>query len=237
MLDNLLSRSIKETLAISAPNIYGTVNSIRKKSLKITFSQCGEDLAISKYLPEDNGMYLDVGGGHPVIGSNTLSLDKRNYKGFVVEPISKFSESFKKRKNLVRVFETVCAPTNEPVDFFEFENSFLSTTSIEVANKLISSGEKLISKKKLTPKRLSDLGVSASPSCASVLDVDVEGVDLEVLNSNDWGTFRPRVILIESRAQNKQRIEKYLKDLNYSLVEICEMTLIFVSNEYLIKQN
>lgn len=233
MLDRLLSRSTKEAFAMSVPKIYGSVNAVRKKSLRMTFSQCGEDLAIIKYLPEDDGIYLDIGGGHPVIGSNTILLDRRNYKGFVVEPISKFSQGFKKRKNLVRVFETVCAPTNEPVDFFEFENSFLSTTSIEVAKSLMSSGEKLVSKRKLTPQKLSDLRVSASPSCASVLDIDVEGVDLEVLNSNDWTTFRPRVILIESHTQNKLKIENYLKNLNYCLVEVCKMTLIFVSREYL----
>ncbi len=30
-----------------------------------------------------------------------------------------------------------------------------------------------------------------------VLSVDVEGLDLEVLGSNDWGRFRPRFVVVE----------------------------------------
>jgi hypothetical protein len=233
MFDFILGRTKKESIAMRLPILYGILNSIRKRSSRLTFSQCGEDLTVLKYLPERDGMYVDIGGGHPVIGSNSFLLDKRGYTGTIVEPINKFSEKFKKRRNVVKVFETVCAPGNKAVDFYEFENSFLSTSSKEVADALLTSGEKLVSKKRLVSKLLSELGVAAMPSMPSLLDVDVEGLDLDVLKSNDWSTFRPRVILVESQLQNRQVIQDYLGKLNYALTEVCEITLVFVSKEYL----
>ena len=233
MFDFALERATKESIAMRLPLLYGVLNSIRKRSSRLTFSQCGEDLTVLKYLPERDGMYVDIGGGHPVIGSNTFLLDKRGYTGTIVEPITKFSEKFKRRRNIKQVFETVCASGKRVVDFYEFENSFLSTSSNEVADALLTSGERLVSKKKLVSKLLSELGVEAMPSMPSLLDVDVEGLDLDVLKSNDWSTFRPRVILVESQLQNRFLIEDYLGKMNYTLAEICEITLVFVSRDYL----
>lgn len=234
MFNILFSRSQKEILAMKFPLVYGVLNSIRKKSSKLTFSQCGEDLALLKYLPENGGIYVDIGGGHPVIGSNTFLLDKRNYLGIVVEPITKFSREFYKRKGVNKVFETVCAPVRQNIDFYEFENSFLSTTSKSVADALLSSGQNLLFKRQLVSLKISELGVSAMPSVPSLLDIDVEGVDLDVLKTNDWSTFRPRVILIESQLKNRDEIHQYLDENNYELKEVCNITLVFVSREYLL---
>lgn len=233
MFTSLLSRSRKEALAIKFPVFYGVLNALRKKSRKLTFSQCGEDLVLLKYLPESNGMYVDVGAGHPVIGSNTYLLDKKRYTGIIVEPIAKFSQEFYRRKCVKQVFETVCAPVRQNIDFYEFENSFLSTTSKAVAEELLSSGEKLLSSRQLVSLKLSELGVSANPYAPSILDIDVEGVDLEVLKSNDWSTFRPRVILIESQLAKRDEIQQYLEKFNYDLKDVCNITLVFVSRDYI----
>lgn len=53
-------------------------------------------------------------------------------------------------------------------------------------------------------------------------DIDVEGFDLEVLKSNDWDTYRPKVILVESNLsiQNDiySEIVRYLEKVSYTLV-------------------
>jgi hypothetical protein len=50
-------------------------------------------------------------------------------------------------------------------------------------------------------------------------DIDVEGFDLEVLKTNDWVKYRPKVIVIESdiSLQNdiSSEIVKYLELQNY----------------------
>jgi len=228
-----IRRKLKDSAATHFPLVYGVFNSIRKKSLKLTFSQCGEDLAFAKYLPETHGMYLDIGGGHPVIGSNTYSLERRGYAGYVVEPIPRFSKNFWKRNHVIEVFETICSSKNSLVEFIEFENAFLSTTSADRASNLIEMGEKVVSRKNVLSVTLSDLKITTTPKYASLLDIDVEGVDLDVLKSNNWTSFRPRVILVESHLENKNLIIDYLESLNYQVAKICKMTLVFVATEYL----
>ena len=35
-----------------------------------------------------------------------------------------------------------------------------------------------------------------------LLNIDVEGLDLEVLQSNDWSKFKPKVIIVEGTSFN-----------------------------------
>jgi hypothetical protein len=53
-------------------------------------------------------------------------------------------------------------------------------------------------------------------------DIDVEGFDLEVLKSNDWCKYRPKVILIETNLtiQNdiNSEIVHFLETVDYRLV-------------------
>ncbi len=53
-------------------------------------------------------------------------------------------------------------------------------------------------------------------------DIDVEGLDLEVLKSNDWDKYRPKVIVIETdiSIQNdiNSEIVNYLEIQNYRLI-------------------
>lgn len=55
------------------------------------------------------------------------------------------------------------------------------------------------------------------------MDIDVEGLDLQVVQSNDWERFRPRYLLVESDPQmcireiENLEITKYLESVNYEM--------------------
>jgi FkbM family methyltransferase len=187
---------------------------------------------VKAYLPERFGLYVDVGGGHPVIGSNTYLFSKRGFSGIVIEPISKFAKEFSRRPS-VKIIQTICSDSKTEIDFFEFEESFVSTTSRTLADSIISNGGKLVSQRTLFPVALRDLGLFCTPDYPSLLDIDVEGADLMVLNSNDWERFRPRVILVECFLGDRIQIMALLESRGYALVETCDLTLVFVSTAYL----
>jgi len=225
-------REMKNWVALHFPLVYGFSNAIKKGGLQFTYSQCGEDLAIASYLPERYGMYVDVGAGHPVIGSNTFKLDKRGFEGIIIEPISKFAFEFKKRNSKVKIYQTICSSNTSETPFFEFEKSFLSTSSIEDSERLVKSGEVLVQKSRVTPIHLSDLNLSVTPEFPSFLDIDTEGTDLSVLRSNDWIKFRPRVVLVETHRRDRVQIVEFLEFVSYHEVAHCEMTVIFLADEY-----
>lgn len=52
------------------------------------FSQTGEDKLITKWLPEPYGLYIDIGAGQPVCGSNTYHFYKKGWRGICVDPIT-----------------------------------------------------------------------------------------------------------------------------------------------------
>ena len=225
-------RQFKYSFALKFPSLYGTYNGLKKRSFVATYSQFSEDLVVRAYLPERFGIYVDVGGGHPVIGSNTYLFSKRGFSGIVIEPISKFGMEFSRRSS-VKIIPTICSDTKTGIDFFEFEESFVSTTSRTLAETIIASGGKLVSQRILFPVALRDLGLMCTSDYPSLLDIDVEGVDLIVLNSNDWDKFRPRVVLVESFSGNRIQIIELLESIGYALVETCDLTLVFVSTAYL----
>ena len=53
-----------------------------------------------------------------------------------------------------------------------------------------------------------------------LLDIDVEGLDMEVLQSNDWGKYRPKAMVIEMDIENFETnpVNKFLRDLDYVLI-------------------
>ena len=65
------------------------------------------------------------------------------------------------------------------------------------------------------------------------LDVDVEGHDLEVLESNDWQRFRPKVIVVEDEDLDP-RESRIVRTMNRHGYELCGQNVIILDkiNEY-----
>jgi len=70
------------------------------------------------------------------------------------------------------------------------------------------------------------------------LSVDVEGYDLPVLESNNWNTYRPKVVLVELLNRSMEKLKSdpvvlFLEKKNYQLFAKACQTAFFVSNEYM----
>jgi hypothetical protein len=65
------------------------------------------------------------------------------------------------------------------------------------------------------------------------MSVDVEGHDLQALESNDWGRFRPRFVVVEDREVEAGRSEivRFMRGRGYGL---CAQNVIILDklNEY-----
>uniref|UniRef100_A0A7C4NSV2 FkbM family methyltransferase n=1 Tax=Thermodesulfobacterium geofontis TaxID=1295609 RepID=A0A7C4NSV2_9BACT len=70
------------------------------------------------------------------------------------------------------------------------------------------------------------------------MNIDVEGKDLEVLKSNDWNKFRPKVILVEILSSSLEEVfdnstYTFLNENNYSLFAKTFNTCFFIENKFL----
>lgn len=74
------------------------------------------------------------------------------------------------------------------------------------------------------------------------LSVDVEGLDVEVLKSNNWEKYRPHIILAEAlrmvsleEAMNSE-VSVFLQQKDYNLIAKARNTLIFKQKEAFAKK-
>jgi hypothetical protein len=204
---------------------------------KESFSQMGEDMQIQNWIFEEKGKYLDIGAGEPIRGSNTFRFYQKGWTGILVDPISsnyRANKFFRPRDEVVQALIGI----GEPVDFWNFDPYQYSTMDAKVANDLISFGKiKLVSKTTLQRVKMESLGCIATPNDPFFLSLDVEGSELEVLMSNDWEKFMPRIICVEIWYPNmvgeEDRVDSYLYKLGYECKSVNKTSSIFVHRDFL----
>ena len=204
----------------SAPRVYG---------------QAAEDFLLQWWLPEKYGTYIDIGAGEPMRGSNTYAFYKRRWKGILVEPIGENCKLLKYLRPRDQVLKLLVGNQNSYVDFYEFDPYQCSTTVLTVAEELLSKSVRLKSISRILIMPMSDFAPDMDPLQPTLLSIDVEGADLEVLESNDWSKTRPRVVCVEELPDSMVDgvIEKFLAKRNYKRVTYTGLSSIYVAQNYL----
>ena len=202
------------------------------------FSQTGEDELILRWLPESYGVYIDIGAGQPVCGSNTYHFYKKGWKGICVDPITDNHRMLKFVRKRDTIIQCLVSTTKGKLSFYEFVPYEYSTTVPAIAEKLkVTQGVRFKHVLSLDVLPLSEFAPAMDPRFPTLLSVDVEGADLEVLKSNDWSKTLPRVICVEelesALVENKSMIRSYLESLNYTFIDKTFLSSIFVHSDYL----
>lgn len=164
-----------------------------------SYSQFGEDRIIeSCFVGQEHGVYVDVGCNHPVMYSNTWKLYRRGWRGVAVDPNPDLVSEFKKVRPKDIAIQKVVSNGIEPVDFYFSKTSNLVSGIGEKREGHWQRTEENSTVESCTPVRLCDLLEEHKiPSQFELLSVDVEGHELEVLDSLDFIQFSPKVIVIE----------------------------------------
>lgn len=204
---------------------------------KLTWSQEGEDILLARWFDQTSGFYVDVGAHHPYRYSNTYLLHKRGWRGMNIDPSSETINLFDRfRPHDINICIGI-GNQSKNSDFYEFNDSAFNTLDSTAADTALLSTPhlKLLRKRKLDVLPLSEVFDRWLPSDKKInlLDVDVEGLDFEVLQSNDWERYRPQIILVEIRWETLDEIVSspivlYLRQNGYQLLSKCINTVIFV---------
>ena len=202
---------------------------VRSKS----YSQFWEDRLIERLIDNNIGSYVDVGAGTPIWGSNTFLFYLSGWRGVTIDPIkTNFNLQRTLRKKDTQYLSIVSSKQKES-DFYQLYPWELSTTDKEVALHRISSGAKLISQRNVDAVTLQEIYNYHPMKRPSILSIDVEGSELDVLQSNNWEKFKPDVICIEELRNPyfESPIREYLEFIDYSLVVYNGVSAIYVWNE------
>jgi FkbM family methyltransferase len=170
-----------------------------------SYSQEGEDLILARLLSNrTNGYYVDVGAHHPKRFSNTFLFYKKGWKGINIDAMPGSMSAFKRlRPRDVNIEAAVGSSTSELM-YHIFDEPALNTLDSDLAKKYMQGGERLVRRIPVPTHQLKDIldKYVAPDQKIDFLSVDVEGLDLEVLKTNNWTKYRPTLIVTEIFATN-----------------------------------
>jgi FkbM family methyltransferase len=205
------------------------------------FGQTGEDAILQLLLKEKKGFYLDIGAGNPIKASNTYFFYKKGWSGIAIDPIETNSKMFRLLRRRDQFIQKIVSMGIVDLHFWEFTPNEYSTSNKEVAQEIIEKNLGKLSKIYIVQAlKISDLRLKCTPLEPTLLSIDVEGMDLDVLKSNNWNEFLPRVIAIEDwdrATESDTDIGNYLKEKLYIQYAWTNLTSIFVHQEYLNELN
>ncbi|MBT32108.1 MAG: SAM-dependent methyltransferase [Thalassobius sp.] len=208
------------------------------KYYNISYSQDGEDVVLNSYYEnkEDyKGFYVDVGAHHPFRFSNTQFFYNKGWKGINIDATPNSMHLFKKFRKKDINLEVGIGSKKDQMIFYCFDepalNSFSEDLSISREN---STNYKIVEKIEVPILRLETILDEYVKDGVDIdfLTIDVEGLDYEVLLSNNWIKYRPKFLLVEALDSEISKISQsevysFLIKKNYQLVAKTQRTLIF----------
>ena len=234
---SLISRVVKDALKDSP---FGFFRLITQELMFFRgnpfYGQTAEDGILQKLLIQRKGFYVDIGAGRPKSGSNTQVFYRRaGWNGILVDPINRNARLLKLLRPKDLVLESLVGKGKAEIEFWEFEPYEYSTADKNVASKVLQiEGVRLKKHTYLGIKTLAEITKECDVSLPSLLNIDCEGFDLEVLESNNWANFRPTVFCIEEWdfkfELEETEIGSYLRNLNYSRFAFTGLSSVFVDD-------
>jgi FkbM family methyltransferase len=251
ILNKFLGKLAKLTfqkLEIHGPKIFLSILAKVVGRKKASFSFYGEDLVLQGLIERINFetgqslklSYIDIGAWQPIRGSNTYKIYRQGGSGTVVEPNPHFLKLWKSVRPRDNFLQVACGNS----DFAElhiFHENAASNTLSESFVDYIESSQSYTVKRKVRVKCLSlqeIIQIHLSKFDQDfVLDLDIEGLDEEVITSYDFPNgFRPILILLEDILLPEQGLTstlsaKHLESLKYKVVGRTALTTIFIDLE------
>ena len=208
--------------------------SIFLKSLthkKVSYSYGGIDSIVNYiFKSQSNGIYIDVGCGHPIKNNNTYLLNKKGWSGINIDLDFSNIELF----NIYRPNDhNICAAISDvekETDFYFYH----SKSAINTIDKNTSEYQKakVTAVKKIKTKTLNDI-VNNSKFERNIIDflsVDVEGSELAVLKNFNFKKYKPKVIVIEFLDLTLTNLE--IKNINLKNILNSNIYNLLISNDY-----
>jgi FkbM family methyltransferase len=123
------------------------------------------------------------------------------WRGINLDAMPGSMDAFARKRPRDINLEVAIAEAEGVLTYHAFSEPALNTFSAPLAETYRAiPGVRLLRTTEIACRRLATVLDEALPPGTPIdlLSVDVEGLDLEVLRSNDWSRFRPDVVLVES---------------------------------------
>jgi FkbM family methyltransferase len=210
------------------------------------YAQSGEDLILSHIFFKSGiqkPSYLDIGANHPSFISNTYYFYLRGSTGVCVEPNPYLYKKIMKARPRDQVINAGIGVTESAgADFYLFPDSAhgLSTFSRKDAEYWGGVGMKNVGRIpyekviKIPLVTINSVIEKYYDHCPDFISLDVEGLDLDILQSLDYNRHSPKVICVETLLYDDDQQERknvmiidFLKGKGYEVYADTHVNTIF----------
>lgn len=179
-----------------------------------SFSQAGEDGILRALFRQQTGFYVDVGAYHPHLYSNTYALYRAGWQGIVIDPNPNLKSLFKIFRSRDEFMGAGIGQGTQT--YYSYQDEAFNGFRLVKDSPLVAT-------RTVELKSLTQILAGRGLKKIDLLDIDVEGMDLEVLRSYDWSIL-PTVILVE--APPGSPVQAFLEAKGYKLVSFTPHNLI-----------
>lgn len=208
-----------------------------------SYAQEGEDLVLARILGNLNittGFFVDIGAHHPIRFSNTYFYYLKGWRGINVDALPGTKKLFNRMRPRDITIECGVGAQKGILKYFSFNEPALNTFSEQEAAKKNTPPYHIVNTLEIPVVTLKQILDENLPNETPIdfMTIDAEGFDHEVISSNDWNRYRPRVILIELLNTSIENLKTHptaqlLSSQNYHAFAKTYNTFFFVANEVL----
>jgi FkbM family methyltransferase len=208
---------------------------------RCVYSQDGEDLLVDRLLampPGTPGFYVDVGAHHPERLSNTFFFYLRGWRGINIDAMPGSMDAFREMRPRDINVERAISDVRQTLTYYTFSESSLNGFNAELSKERDGQKEwsRLLGTREIETVTLADVLDEHLPPGQRIdfLSVDVEGLDYQVLKSNNWAKYRPKLVLAEDlglrslEEPGESQVYRFMREQNYRLEAKTAATMFFM---------
>jgi FkbM family methyltransferase len=204
-----------------------------------SFSQNGEDVVLWRALHQvANGRYIDVGANDPEIYSVSMGFYNRGWSGITVEPDPAFAQMQRaKRPRDLMVEAAITAEDRDAIPFHVVDGTGLSTVDPDIARSHARAGYETHDVE-VTTRTMDSILEEAGWRGSDIhfMSVDTEGSERDVLESINFGIWRPWILIVEATAPlstepTRKMWEELILDAGYCFCLFDGVSCYYVAEE------
>jgi FkbM family methyltransferase len=158
-----------------------------------------EDYHLSiAFAGKEHGIYIDIGGGHPIAGSVSFWFYERGWQGLVVEPQEKLALLHRRLRPRDTFVQAVVGHDAAEVEFYEIDRLHGLSTTVKRYAEAAAAHQASYRALRVPSLSLAELCARHAPSGIDFLKIDVEGAEYDVIRGGDWQRYRPAVVVVEA---------------------------------------
>jgi FkbM family methyltransferase len=207
-------------------------------NMQVSYAQRLEDYHLAQvFFDVPRGVYVDVGGGHPVADNVSYHFYLEGWRGIIVEPQGKLASLYAALRPRDIVFDCLVGAVEKDVAFHAVDRLHGFSTTLEEhalgAARFGAGYRTEVRKCRPLAALLEETGLRD----IEFLKIDVEGAEADVLMGADLARHRPKVLCIESVAPGLMEDasgawEPFLRQRGYAFAFFDGLNRFYVAQEH-----